>query len=378
MGRKEEQSNQDSDQQGILKKHEWTRKSVREAIASGTYMSMPMSTAEMFNIFEVDAREWNVKKKKVNHWGKQFQTTLELERKHCSFEASRHLKKLREWGKNKKAFKKFPDFKGKKPSEDPKLLQIFLTDVHFDKYALAEETGTDYTLKIAQKVYLDCVTGIIRKAEPLGFDRILFVVGSDLYNSEGLRSTTTKGTPQFPDEKWQVVLDVVQESVCQAISYCREKAPVDVVVIPGNHDEERVYSLGKAVEAWYRNIPEVAIDITKGYRKCYTYGSTAILFDHGELKASEYPQLFATDFKKEWCATDHQYVALGHKHGHHVTEIHGVKVECYPSVSATDTWHFKSGYTGNKRSAIGKLYSYTDGEAYVLPYFPSADLYNKD
>ena len=38
-----------------------------------------------------------------------------------------------------------------------------------------------------------------------------------------------------------------------AIDYLKEIAPVDVVVISGNHDYERMFYAGDVIAGWYRN-----------------------------------------------------------------------------------------------------------------------------
>ena len=61
-----------------------------------------------------------------------------------------------------------------------------------------------------------------------------------------------------------------------------ERAPVRVVVVPGNHDEESMLHMGDALEALYENtLTHVTVDNSRPLMKAYKYGECLLIFDHG-------------------------------------------------------------------------------------------------
>ena len=81
----------------------------------------------------------------------------------------------------------------------------------------------------------------MKKAKGLDIERFLLPIGNDGMNSEGMRRTTTKGTPQEESASWKETFRGYWALMVTAIDYLKEIAPVDVVVISGNHDYERMF-----------------------------------------------------------------------------------------------------------------------------------------
>ena len=79
---------------------------------------------------------------------------------------------------------------------DPIVYEISLPDVHYGK-----QHG--YTLKEIEVQFLEVVKDLVRKAEGLNIDKFLLPIGNDGMNSEGMRRTTTKGTPQEESANWK-------------------------------------------------------------------------------------------------------------------------------------------------------------------------------
>jgi hypothetical protein len=81
---------------------------------------------------------------------------------------------------------------------------------------------------------------------------------------------------------------------------CVQVAPVDVLIVPGNHDRERMFYAGAALECWYHGSPNVLVDNGAQLRKYYSLGKNLIGFTHGSeekftmlpgIMAHEVPQL---------------------------------------------------------------------------------------
>lgn len=362
-----------------MKKDTITRTSMLEAIAESTYESRPLSDDEMFEIFDIDPKVWFVEKKIVNTWAKNFQTKLWLKRIEGAFESTVAHDLLKAWERKKAP--KLPKA-CKQPARAERLLEIFPTDCHFDKLAWEQESGDNFDIKIARSIYLDAIRTLLKRAEPLGFDKVLFVVGSDMFNSEGRRATTTKGTPQTVDVRWQKSFDFVTTTVREAIDMCAEHVPVDVVVIPGNHDYERTYYLGSVLSAWFETDPIINVDNSPMSRKYYQFGKNLFMLEHGELKPADYGIIMATEEPKKWANTDKRFVHAGHTHGREklvrmVDEQYGVIFERFPSFTGTDEWHFNNGYIGNQKSALAKIFDASMGPIYDISYYIPRSMYTK-
>jgi len=143
--------------------------------------------------------------------------------------------------------------------------------------------------------------------------------------------------------------------------------PVDVVVIPGNHDFERSYYMGKFLEAWFNNDPSVTMYNGASPRKYYRFGKVLLGFTHGsEEKESSLPLLMATDIESKpmWSETIFHEWHLGHIHRKRnvnykvvdtkertLNEDLGVTIRYLSSLTGTEEWHHKKGFVGAIKAA---------------------------
>ena len=90
----------------------------------------------------------------------------------------------------------------RKPIEEGHLLVIDIADLHINKHAEKELTGEDYNSEIAVKRALEGTRGLLKKASGYNIERIAFIIGNDVLNTDTTSRTTTKGTPQDTDLHW--------------------------------------------------------------------------------------------------------------------------------------------------------------------------------
>lgn len=187
---------------------------------------------------------------------------------------------------------------------------------------------------------------------------ILFVMGNDLLNTDSGYSTT-KGTPQFDYVEWAQSFKDAVVLIKSIIEKLLQYATLDIINVPGNHDYKRSFYVGQVIQEYYK---AGNIDADESPRKYYRFGKNLFGFDHGELKFSEYPLLMVRERPIDYSNTDNWEWFLGHQHTEKVDEIKGFKVRFLPSLTRhIDEWHVKSGYVGNKRSAIIYKYDYFAG-----------------
>ena len=254
------------------------------------------------------------------------------------------------------------------------LLEVTLFDLHIGKLAWGGETGENYDTKIARQRFLTTIEKLIERASGFAYNKILFPVGNDFFNSDTIYNTTTKGTPQDEDLRWQKTFKVGCELLVDAINTLKQTgAPVDVMVIPGNHDFERSYYLGEFLYAWFRNDPTVTVNNGASPRKYYRFGNVLLGFTHGsEEKESSLPMLMTMDIESKpmWSDTLFHEWHLGHIHrkrdvkftiqdkSRMVNEDLGVTVRYLSSLTGTEEWHHKMGFVGATKA--GEAFIWND------------------
>ena len=254
---------------------------------------------------------------------------------------------------------KVPKIKYKK-CKDPICYEISLPDIHYGKI-------TDESPETLEKNYLQAIVDLHRKADGLNIEKFLLPVGNDGLNSEGMRRSTTKGTPQQDSMRWRESFRGYWHLVSRAIDYLTQFAPVDVIVVQGNHDFERMFYAGEVLAAIYYNNKNVNVNNNLESRKYYEYGINMIMFTHGDKeKAAELPLLIATEQPEMWSRSKIREVHCGHKHKEMLNEYMGTKVRFIPAICANDTWHKTQGYVGTLRCGQAYIWNKNRGlEGYL-------------
>jgi hypothetical protein len=238
-------------------------------------------------------------------------------------------------------------------NKDGLLLEISIFDLHLGKLCWGPEAGHNYDIKISQSAFTDALESLLQRTSGFKVGRILFPVGNDFFNVDNAASTTTAGTPQHEDVRWQKSFVIGRKLMVDAILRMREIAPVDVVMVSGNHDMERIFYLGDTLAGWLSRTDGVSVNNEPTLRKYYQYGKCLVGFTHGkEEKHNNLPLIMATEQSHMWAATKFREMHLGH--WHHKKEIHfqpvsefnGVRVRIIPSLCPADAWHKMKGYEG--------------------------------
>jgi len=199
-------------------------------------------------------------------------------------------------------------------------------------------------------------------------------VGNDFFNSDNSFPfhQTTRGTVQTDDHRWQMVYSAGRKLLMKTIDHLSTVAPVDVVVIPGNHDYQKSFFLGDVLEAVYSNNPNVTINNSPSPRKYYYWKHNLVGFSHGNAKdistqklvnsmPIEEPALFAEAYFREWHLGDqhHKKVIINEE------DVSGINVRFMRSISSNDSWHFSKGYKSVK-GAEGYLWADSEGIEQIL------------
>lgn len=341
-----------------------------------------VTVEQLLDAHDISQECWEIEKQVVNTWEVGAKTpdgTI----------ATTPLFQVKVWLKSKKEVKELEeirkDFLKELKELSPKvkknkysgvktggkyLLEIDIFDLHLGKVAWGQETGHNYNLDIATQLFENSITEFLEDVSNKNIDRIVLPIGNDFFNSDKAHpfNSTTSGTPQEEDTRWQKTFKTGRKLLVDQITRLSEVAPVDVIMIPGNHDFERNFYLGDSLEGWFYNNENVIVDNSPSPRKYYLYNSILLGYTHGnEEKLIDLPLLMAQEVPVMWANSKHREFHLGHLH--HKKEIkyksteeyQGVTIRFMSSLSGTDSWHHKKGYTGSKRAAEAYLWDSEKG-----------------
>ena len=245
--------------------------------------------------------------------------------------------------------------------------EIDMPDIHFGKETWAEESGEDYNIEIARRVVTHSLDRLIHYASHFNVEQIVLPMGNDFFNVDNKNNTTTHGTPQQEDTRWAKTFREGKRLAVEMIDRCAMVAPVKVVMVAGNHDEERSFYLGEVLDAQYFRSKNVTVDISAKKRKYLHFGNVLIGYTHGyHEKLAKLPSIMPLEEPTMWAGSVHREWHLGDKHHkkdmlHRTEDVDGVTIRLLRSLSATDTWHFDKGYVGTPRSAEAFLWDKSDG-----------------
>lgn len=233
-----------------------------------------------------------------------------------------------------------------KITSSKKMLEVPIMDLHFGKKAYSFEVGEAIDTKIIEQRFLAVIDDIISRVQGQEFEKIIFPIGNDFFNSDTVENTTTRGTRQDNDLRWQEMFLKGIELLIKAIDKLSLLAPVEVFYVAGNHDKMSSYYATHYLNAWYRNDGGVTVSIEPQTRKYIEYGNCLIGFSHGNEEGKRINGLMQIEASDAWGRTKFREWHLGHLHHESSKEENGVIVRGLSTIAGTDAWHYESGYVG--------------------------------
>lgn len=265
------------------------------------------------------------------------------------------------------------------------MAEINISDLHLGKLAWHGDTPENYDYKIARQVFYQIVSEAYQELKDKPIEYITFVWSNDFFNSDTIDQTTTAGTRQDTDVRWQKLFNVGVEMLVSAVDMLaigkdedgnpKGIAPVKTFYTPSNHDEVNGYHALKYVDAWFRNDPNVEVNTDAYPRKYQLYGNTLIGYTHGDKenskgtkeKASRLASLMPIEASELWSKSKFREFHAAHLHSEQmIEEINGVIVRRISSPTAADTYHTTYGYLGAVRKAQVFIYDKEKGLKQVI------------
>jgi hypothetical protein len=252
---------------------------------------------------------------------------------------------------------------------DPTMLVINLNDLHFDKRDIENST-----IDMNIQRYFKVLEYLVMKAyHSNSIEKIVFVVGNDMFNTDNVHDQTTNGTPQRCNTTWHDAYEKVFDTMIQSIAFLSKYAKdgVHVVLVQGNHDRSKSYYMAHALQQYFKNDPSVTFDRSANINKRYVYGNTFLGFNHGNNLNDKLPLAFAQEFYEDWGKARYHDIIISDKH--HNNEklfkvqtqndgFQGVKLRILPSLSKPDTWHDDNLFR-SRQSGIALVYDKERGKA---------------
>lgn len=311
----------------------------------------------------LDSDAWNVHNVRIKRWGTplkdgpdktvivdNWSIGLRLEPIGIGTSPEQLLEKIREIAP--------PPKRAPKKKRTKNLFMPAIYDAHIGKKSIGEDEDIG-------AVYLDCLESLINSAGD--FDRTLLVIGNDLGNIDNLAGTTTAGTPQtskfdfYESARYRCALMI------RAVDRLLDHAPVDVMVVPGNHDKATSYWLGLVMDAYYHDNIDVDVYLSDMPTQWYRWGVTQFMFTHGDkFKPERLVAYMASHDPQDFAECRYHEVYMGHFHTYRkmivdTEDNNGIMIRFMPGLSVSDRWHFDNWYTTSRRGAIGVVYSEDDG-----------------
>jgi len=330
---------------------------------------------------DIDIEEWEVERYLVNSWEvtmggeppetyTNWQVKLWLKRRIPNILEVRKDILVEEMGKHSPIYT-YPYIE---TQLDRFMYEIDLFDVHYGKKAWEGETGENYDCKIAEARSLHAIAYHLNQLNGAVPELILFPIGNDFLHIDTPEGTTTRGTEQDSDDRLNMLFKNGIYLLVEMIEMCATIAPVEVLVVPGNHDWLSTINMATALECWFHNNERVTIDDSPKERKYKHYGSNLIGFVHGsrdDPPPDKLPLIMAEEMSDIWHLVKYKEWHTGHVHKKKEVKylsadsFGGVTFEVIPSMTGTDKWHYQHGFVGTLKRSVAQTWDYKNGKTSV-------------
>lgn len=243
--------------------------------------------------------------------------------------------------------------------ENDSCLIINLQDAHYNKYDIKGNNDISKRFELVRsKVYK-----VVQETSlSSNLNKIIYIVGSDIFNSEWT-SATVHNTPQMNVTDYHKGFEAICEHEISVIDFLLSSAAnVEILFVPGNHDQYVGWALVKWLQAYYRNQDNLTINTDPSFTKYTKFGKSAICFNHGyKIKPEVLVQNFSIQFK-DFSRCETHYCFTGDIHSEHSKMVGGVKCFRLGSISnAVSNWDDSMGYNLQKGEMTAFLIDSKDG-----------------
>lgn len=224
-------------------------------------------------------------------------------------------------------------------------LLINKQDIHFNKYSVEGDNDIHDRFEAYERSVSETVATALFPGHYL--QKIVYVIGSDCFNSEWTGSTV-KGTPQnniLPYHvTFQLICDHETKIINNLLLFAEE---VEVIYLGGNHDRHVSWHMASWLKAYYGNQKNLNIDISMEYTKFRSIYDSAVCLNHGDAQKQErLAANFPILYKKGFAEANFWYCITGDRHVESTKQVGAIKCYQIPLQSkAVSDWDSQQGYT---------------------------------
>lgn len=243
------------------------------------------------------------------------------------------------------------------------LFELPIVDLHLGKFSTSDIVRDKYNTQIARECFNKVIDTCVSRLKNTNIEKIIFPIGNDFFHFDTVFTTTTGGTPQDSDVKYQTLFRTGVLLLIDGITKLSNelKAPIEVFCVQGNHDFMTSYHALMSLWCYFHNNENVTVDLGTSPRKYIEYGKCLIGYSHGEKEKKRIEKIMQVEAAESWGRTKFREFHLGHLHSEQVTEDGGVIIRNLSSVTGTDAWHHNSGYVGAIRKCTCFLWDKENG-----------------
>jgi len=340
-----------SDETGTVQTSSFTIKTAKDACAYA----------------EVDMDVWEIERKIINFWD----VTMKVLRGGIEVPLTKRNYQIKVWLRRQirerteeaieRLVNRMPYFKFTKVtpthfrSRSKYAAEVAPLDAHLGKLAWGLETQQrDYDLPIGVDDYGYACDQNLEWISPFSPEKIFYILGQDLMHAENLEGITPRGKNVLDmDTRFDKIMDAAIDITIKNIYKCRAVAPVEIILVPGNHDMHASKWLARCLDQHFRKDKHVSVDHGPNNRKARLWGQTLVGWCHEipPSKAAAYANELAQVFREEWSKA--KYVEWHHGHKHKKGEIKtspvvthgGVLMRQLTALSPIDFWHYENMFT---------------------------------
>lgn len=322
---------------------------------------------ELIKYTNINTNIWNVDKYIQNFWGNEGNPSYQVKAwlSKIKTQESEVIKNLLENYKSSYKPISQKEVLTNKSFTNESCMVLSLCDFHIDKLDVG---GCDVEKRIEE--YNNTIdTLLYRSYHSHNLEQIIFVIGNDYFQTDSYHGTTVSGTKVDVGMEWDKAyergFDLMVNTINKLKQFCKK---LHIVLTPGNHSKTKEFYMVHALEVFFKTDSNITFDRTSNDLKVFTYGETALFFNHGNNINDKLPLVFATTFYKEWGECKFKEIILGDKHHNSEKSIRtqgeaqGVRMRIMPATCGTDRWHLDNLFTNAIKAGVALIYDKNKGK----------------
>lgn len=214
--------------------------------------------------------------------------------------------------------------------------------------------------------YLPQLTDILRVIRSKKYEKIVVVVGQDLFHADGFGNKTFKGTAMGDVDipgAWRMARHFFSNVMAAAMEQAES---VDVVYSEGNHSKTMEWCFVQMLREMF---PKADYDDERRTRKCVFWRECFIGITHGDATkstANDMRSQFTIEFPVEFAHAHVREIFAGHVHHEVTNDLYGVTVRSLCSAVPDSKWSQEQGFVGSQKRF--QLFEFTPGRLKAIYY----------